>query len=97
MLEIRKSSTADFEIEDIWQYSFEKWGEWQADNYNDKLSDAMAQLSQMPQIGAPRDKIRAGLRGYHVGRHVIYYYVRTDHIYVVRVRHDRSDPYLYEE
>lgn len=54
-------------------------------------------LGELPEIGMSRDKIKTGLRGYHVGRHVIYYYILTDHLYVVRVRHDQSDPYLLEE
>lgn len=97
MLKIRKSAKADLEIEGIWGFSFERWGEAQADRYYDKLNDACVQLARMPKIGTPRGKIKAGLRGYHVGRHVIYYYIRTDHIYIVRVRHDRSDPFLYDE
>ena len=50
-----------------------------------------------PAIGKARDEIRTDLRAYHVGRHFIYYYIRDDHIYIVRVRHDRSDPTHFEE
>ena len=97
MLEIRKSHEADSDIESIWQFSFEQWGESRADRYYDKLEDGITQLTHTPAIGRARDEIREGLRAYHVGRHFIYYYVRDDHVYVVRVRHDKSDPALFEE
>ena len=97
MLEIRKSRRAEADLIDIWGYTFETWGERQADRYHDKLAKAFAQLSRTPNIGAPRDGIRPGLRALHAGSHVVYYYVRPDHIYIIRIRHDRSDPWLYEE
>ncbi len=97
MLEIQKSQRAKLELKSIWRYSFNKWGEAQADRYCANLERAIIQIGKSPKIGISRDNIREGLRAYHVGRHMIYYYVQVDHIYVVRVRHDRSDPYLYEE
>lgn len=97
MLNVRNAQRAKTDLKSIWRYSFKKWGEVQADHYLAKLDDATSQLGRTPKIGTSRDKIKAGLRAYHVGRHLIYYYIRTDHIYVVRVRHDRTDPYLYEE
>lgn len=97
MLEIRQSKRAKNDIKSIWRYSYEQWGEAHATRYCSHLERAILQLGDMPKLGMRRDKIREGLRGYHVKRHVIYYYVRNDHIYVVRVRHDQTDPYLYEE
>ena len=97
MLEIRRSNRTKIDIKSIWRYSYNEWGEVQADRYVAKLNKAIERLAKTPRIGAPRESIRSGLRAYHVGRHVIYYYVEPDHLYIVRIRHDRSDPYLYEE
>lgn len=97
MLEIQTSHKADSDLEDIWHYSFQQWGEEQADRYYDKLDAAINQLGHMPKIGKPREQIRLGLRAYHTGRHIIYYQIYPTYIYILRVRHDQSDPYLYED
>jgi toxin ParE1/3/4 len=97
MLRVEKSYSSDLDIENIWHYSFEQWGEAQADRYYDSLSESITRLAHSPKIGLSRDHIRPGLRAHHVGRHLVYYYIRDDHIYIVRIKHDRSDPYLYEE
>jgi toxin ParE1/3/4 len=97
MLEIQKSKKARSDLKDIWKYSFDKWGGSRADSYYDKLEKAMNQIARTPKMGKPKEAIRIGLRGYHAGRHVIYYKIHTTHILVLRVLHDRSDPYLYED
>jgi toxin ParE1/3/4 len=97
MLEIQKSKKARSDLKGIWTYSFEQWGEDQADRYYDQLEEAMHQIARTPKVGKPKEAIRLGLRWYHAGRHVIYYTIHTTHILVLRVRHDRSDPYLYED
>jgi toxin ParE1/3/4 len=97
MLEIQKSKKARSDLKEIWKYSFDQWGESRADSYYDTLDKAMSQIARTPDIGKPREAIKRGLRGYHAGRHIIYYTVHTTHVYVLRVLHDRSDPDLYED
>ncbi len=94
MLEIQKSQKARSDLKGIWAYSFDQWGEDQADRYYDHLEKAMNQIARTPKVGKPREAIRPGLRGYHAGRHIIYYTIHATHILVLRVRHDRADPYL---
>ncbi|WP_447971194.1 type II toxin-antitoxin system RelE/ParE family toxin [Nitrospira sp. M1] len=51
MIEIRKTALAKSDLEDIWLYSFQEWGEPQADTYHDHLTQVIEQLlSGSPQI-----------------------------------------------
>lgn len=76
---------------EIWEYSFENWGEAQADRYVDGLEHAIERLTGMDgrrsavQIeGAPYLRVRCQ-------RHQIVFEVLGDTMYVVRVLHSSRD------
>jgi len=92
MIEIVKRPRARQDLKDIWRYSFEEWGEAQADKYLREIDTGIARLRTNPKIGKPRDDLRPGYRSLRVNEHMVYYVLTPSTIRVVRVLHARMDP-----
>jgi toxin ParE1/3/4 len=89
-IHVRESAESD--LVGIWQYSFEQWGELQADKYLDELDSGIRKLADNPESGLKRDHVRAGYRALIVGSHAVYYTVTPDTVHIIRVLHGRMDP-----
>lgn len=92
MLEIVTRPRARQDLKDIWRYSFEEWGEAQADKYLREIDTGIARLRANPKIGKPRDDLRPGYRSLRVNEHMVYYMLTPWAIRIVRVLHARMDP-----
>jgi toxin ParE1/3/4 len=92
MAQLYKSPAAEADLESIWLYSFERWGEAQADLYFDQLVSGMDQLLANPMLGQSREEVRQGYRSLQVKHHVIYYRLVGDMIDIVRVLHEKMLP-----
>lgn len=51
----------------------------------------MEQLVDGPDLGRPREEVRAGYRSAHEGRHLIFYRAMEDRVEIVRILHERMD------
>ena len=92
MPEILIRPRAREDLKTIWRYSFQQWGERQADRYLQQLDNGIRSLVDLPDIGVPCDHIRAGYRKLQVNRHLIFYRHRRDQrIEIVRVLHQAMD------
>ena len=89
--EILKRPLARKDLNGIWHYTYEHWGEAQADRYLRKLSEAIHQLSEEPQGGKDQARIRADYYSIHVGRHIVFYTFNDQMVGVERVLHDQMD------
>lgn len=85
----RLSPEAERDLESIWMYSYEQWGQEQADGYTDRLLGAFSNLAGNPNLGARCDDIREGYRRYRIGRHMVFYRTRDFGVSVIRVLHER--------
>lgn len=84
--------TAQIDLELIWRYTLDQWGEQQADTYIRQLNEGFHLLAREPETGRDCGYIRPGYRKYHTGRHIIFYRPVSDsEIEVVRVLHERMD------
>lgn len=90
--EFRLAPKAADDMETVWVYSVDRWGQDQATRYIDSLVDAFSFLASNPGAGAACDSIREGYRRYPVVRHVVYYQKTLYGIAVMRVLHDRMLP-----
>jgi toxin ParE1/3/4 len=86
------SQAADRDLTEIYVYSFQQFGEAQADAYLVALGECMAQLAEAPRLGRAIDHLRSGYRRFEHQSHVIFYRVVDRGILVVRVLHERMDP-----
>ncbi|MBX2887183.1 MAG: type II toxin-antitoxin system RelE/ParE family toxin [Ferruginibacter sp.] len=76
----------------IWDYTFEKWSEKQADKYYKMLFENFQHIADDPDIGRNYDGIRDELFGIKANRHIIFYRRFNDKpIEIIRILHERMD------
>jgi toxin ParE1/3/4 len=92
MRKIHVHALAESDLVDIWRYSFEEWGEVQADKYLDQLDSGIRKLADNPELGMRRDYVRDGYRVLFIGSHAAYYTVTPDTVHIIRILHGRMDP-----
>ena len=85
------SPRAQADIEDIWDYTAERWRDDQAARYIRALQAAIETIAADPQRGRSCEQIRAGYRKYSAGSHVIFFRMSAGGIDAVRVLHQRMD------
>lgn len=91
MPEYRLTPAAELDLENIWLYTRQQWGEELADRYTAILANTFAELAQTPKTVPGCDHIRRGYRRRGVERHMIYFRVSDYGIAIVRVLRDRMD------
>ena len=91
MAEFRLSPKAQNDLEDLFDYTIERWGEAQALHYIDLVAAACSELAAAPQQAQGCDHIRLGYRRRGVGQHMIYFRPTSDGIAVIRILHQRMD------
>lgn len=89
------SPAAQVDVEQIWDYTCERWDFAQAERYIRSIQRAAERVADNPAIGRACDEVRAGYRRHAVGSHTLYYRVEGDLVVVVRVLHKRMDVDLH--
>ncbi len=79
------------DLEDVWLYTYETWGEEQADSYIYDLDSGFHVLANNPEKGRLCDEIRKGYRKHSIGKHIIFYLLGRKGIEIVRILHQRMD------
>ena len=80
------------DLNDIWDYTFEKWSENQADRYYATLEFACKEIGEYPKLGKEYIDISRNLLGLKSGKHIIFYHlISDDEIEVIRILHERMD------
>ena len=92
MRKIHKHACAETDLIEIWLYTFDRWGEAQAERYFDELDRGINQLGRYPKLGNLCDHIREGYRSLRINRHVVYYTATPSVVHIIRVLHERMDP-----
>jgi len=85
------SARADQDLTEIYVYTFEKFGELQADHYLLRLHDGMQRLAREPGAGKDVQGLAGDYRRYDCGSHGIFYKDSPYGILVVRVLHLSMD------
>ncbi len=89
-LEFRPEALRD--LQDIWDYTFDRWSEHQADKYLSQLKFTCHALADKMVAGHNYDRIPEKYLGYKVGKHIIFYrIVSSTEILVVRILHGSMD------
>ena len=86
------SRRTETDLLDIGAYTLETWGARQTVRYLNELEACCQQLADVPSLGRECDEIRAGLRRFEHGRHVVFYRQETGGIFVTRILHQRMLP-----
>lgn len=80
------------DLEQIWQYSAQKWSEDQADTYYLQLLDGIEGIVAFPEKGRPIDHVKKGYRFYPVQAHLIFYRLNSaNELLVIRILHKKMN------
>ena len=86
------SPAAQADLEQIWDYTHDRWGVDQAEEYLRELQHAIDLAAANPRIGHACNEIRPGYRKLAAGSHTLFYRVTADDLIdVVRILHQRMD------
>lgn len=92
MAKFKLTNKAVEDLANIWDYTFEKWSEQQADYYYEKLIQNCEEIANNPSIGKTYDGITQNLFGIKADRHIIFYrLVEEDYIEITRILHGMMD------
>jgi toxin ParE1/3/4 len=75
----------------IWVYSFETWGEAQADRYLDALEQGSGKIAEDPTRGESRHQLRDGYWSKSIEHHVVFYTFNQAEVRIRRVLHEAMD------
>ena len=86
------SERAEADLREIWRWSYDQFGEAQADRYLDELDDGLLKCGAEPEDGKQRDTVRPGYCSRLVRRHIVFYTFTDDEVLIQRVLHGSMDP-----
>ena len=87
------SQEANWDLENIWLYTYENWSLEQADRYFNLIMDEIEYLAENPKSGKDYDRVRKGYFRSKINFHFIFYKVnrKKEQIEIIRVLHQRMD------
>lgn len=91
MADYKFSKAAERDIKNILDYSYCTFGEKVAEKYFIDLKKCLQILSDNPYIGINSDSLRKGYFRHPHQSHVIFYKLKTNGIYIVRILHKSMD------
>jgi len=90
-----KDRAAESDLIGIWVYSFEQWGEAQADRYVSAMENGIRKLVSAPEAGKRRDRLHEGYWSKRIEYHVVFYTFTDNELRICRVLHEVMDPDLH--
>ena len=92
MAKYKLTNKAVEDLTKIWDYTFDKWSEQQADKYYELLLNSCENFANNPDLGKKYDDIKNELFGVKINRHIIFYRKLTNNpIEITRILHERMD------
>ena len=85
------SRLASADLEEIAEYTIERFGIEQARRYRDGLKTCFDQLANNPALGKRSEQLMRGLRRFEHQSHVVFYINESEDIFIVRVLHSSMD------
>lgn len=85
------SELAKEDLASIEEYTRDNWGEQQADVYILQIEHRILSLLETPYLGVDRQDVSIGYRCLTEGKHLIFYRVDADTVYILGVPHVRMD------
>jgi toxin ParE1/3/4 len=80
------------DLNNIWEYTIEKWSEKQADKYYATIKFACKEIGENPDLGKEYFGINRNLLGLKSGKHIVFYHLISENeIEVIRILHERMD------
>lgn len=99
MARYRFTNKAVDDLARIWNYTFTKWSENQADRYYHMLIENCREVAGNPDLGKDYSVITENLLGFKAGRHIIFYRrIAENEVEIIRILREQMDlKYRLEE
>ncbi len=91
MAQYKLTNKAVDDLTRIWNYTFDKWLEKQADKYYEMLLENCQEIADNPNVGKNYEGIKDELFGFKVNRHIIFYRKSKDRPIITRILHQQMD------
>ena len=83
---------AQGDLDEIWDFTEEKWGVEQAQHYTNEIWYRMSGLTAGTLAGRTAADLRRGYLRLACGSHVVFYRQGGAQIEIIRILHERMDP-----
>ena len=84
------SENAQDDLENIYLYSFNSWGELQANLYVKALNQAILMLIENPYIGKVAEDINKAFRYFPANKHIVFYSILESELRILRILHESA-------
>lgn len=92
MARFKLTNKAVEDLTQIWNYTFDKYSENQADTYYHLILDNCRKLAGKPGLGNSYSDVSPDLLGFKAGRHIIFYRsMEGNEIEITRILHGQMD------
>lgn len=92
MADYKLTNKAVEDLSGIWDYTFDKWSELQANRYYEMLLKSFQDIADNPDLGKNYAGITFDLFGLKANRHIIFYRKSLNRpIEITRILHERMD------
>jgi toxin ParE1/3/4 len=92
MVRFKLTNKAVDDLTQIWNYTFNKWSENQADIYYHMLIENFKEVASNPDLGKNYSGVTENLLGFKAGRHIIFYRrIDENEIEIIRILHEQMD------
>ena len=89
------SNEAERDLENIFDFGVYRFGQSQSVKYFDRLINSLDQLCDNPRIGKSRPELDSRLRSFVIQSHIIFYEVKNESIFILRILHHSRDVERY--
>lgn len=89
---IRFERKAEYDLDEVFDYTVRTWGIRQAEHSLTDLQEGVQRLATAPLIGQPYFRLRPGLRRLTCGKHSVFYTCDGEGILVIRILHNSMLP-----
>ena len=89
MIKYTLSQKASRDLANIFQYTYKNFNLSQAESYLSELEECFIMLSKKPELAYKIEDIRKDYFRYLFRKHAVYFKVREDDIFIVRVLHQQ--------
>jgi len=90
-IKLEITEPAKIDIKSIRQYTVDLWGKEQATKYTDNLYKTLENIHKDPVKGRERYGVPNTVKGRKSGKHVIFYRLEKNIIFIMRILHESMD------
>lgn len=89
------SQLASEDFASIYDYTLLNFGEAQADSYTEEMEEVLLSVVHSPRMGRENSDIAEGVRRVDYRLHAIFYRIRDEDIFILRILHHKMEPLVH--